>query len=38
MQTFSDTKKLAFDTKNEVLYVENMSDRQNSSNKLDNIT
>ena len=37
MQTFNDTKRLALDKNNEILYLENMSDTQNSSDKLDGI-
>jgi len=37
MQTFNDTKRLAVDKNNEILYLENVSDTQNSSDKLDGI-
>ena len=38
IQTFSDIKRLALNTNNQVLYLKNMSDTQNSSDKSDSIT
>ena len=37
MKTFNDTKRLAIDKNNEILYLENMSDTQNLSDKLDGV-